>query len=55
MKLITSPPSPYARKIRVLLRETGMIDRVEEMDVTTSPMASAPDALVGNPTGKFRP
>lgn len=53
MKLITSPPSPYARKIRVLLRETGMIDRVEEMGVTTSPMASAPDALAGNPTGKI--
>ncbi|MDA9208434.1 glutathione S-transferase [Octadecabacter sp.] len=53
MKLITSPPSPYARKIRVLLRETGMIDRVEEVDVATSPMDSAADALAGNPTGKI--
>lgn len=53
MKLITSPPSPYARKIRVLLRETGMIDRVEEVDVSTSPMASTADALAGNPMGKI--
>lgn len=53
MKLITSPPSPYARKIRVLLRETGLIDRVQEVDVTTSPMSSAADALAGNPMGKI--
>lgn len=53
MKLLTAPPSPYARKIRVLLRETGMIDRVEEVEVVTSPLASSADALSGNPTGKI--
>lgn len=53
MKLNTSLPSPYARKIRVMLRETGLIDRVEEVEVTTSPVASTPEALTGNPTGKI--
>jgi len=53
MKLLTAPPSPYARKIRVLLRETGMIDRVEEVEVITSPVASTADALSGNPMGKI--
>lgn len=53
MKLIMSPPSPYARKIRVLLRETGLIDRVEEVQVSTSPMNSAPEAIAANPLGKI--
>lgn len=53
MKLITSPPSPYARKVRVLLRETGMLDQVEEVNVSTTPLASDPVILAANPTGKI--
>ncbi len=53
MKLLTATASPYARKIRVLLRETGMIDRVEEVEIATSPIASTADALSGNPMGKI--
>jgi len=53
MQLILSPPSPYARKIRVLLRETGLIDRVEEVQVSTSPVNSAAEAIAANPTGKI--
>lgn len=53
MQLIMSPPSPYARKVRVLLRETGLIDRVEEVQVSTSPVASASEAIAANPTGKI--
>lgn len=53
MQLIMSPPSPYARKVRVMLRETGMIDRVQEVEVSTSPIKSAPEAVAANPTGKI--
>ena len=53
MQLIMSPPSPYARKARVVLRETGLIDRVEEVQVSTSPMNSAAEILAANPTGKI--
>lgn len=53
MKLIMSPPSPFVRKVRVLLRETGLVDRVEEVQVSTSPLASDPQALAANPLGKI--
>ncbi|MCW1951081.1 MAG: glutathione S-transferase [Octadecabacter sp.] len=53
MKLIMSPPSPFARKARVLLRETGMIDRVEEIEVSSTPLNSAPEILAANPLGKI--
>jgi len=53
MQLIMSPPSPYARKARVMLRETGLIDRVEEVHVQSSPLKSATEILVANPTGKI--
>ncbi|AGI65885.1 glutathione S-transferase-like protein [Octadecabacter antarcticus 307] len=53
MKLIMSPPSPFARKARVLLRETGLIDRVEEIEISSSPLASDAQILAANPTGKI--
>ncbi len=53
MKLIMSPPSPFARKARVLLRETGLIDRVEEVEVSSTPLNSAPEILAANPLGKI--
>ncbi|PVA07764.1 glutathione S-transferase [Thalassorhabdomicrobium marinisediminis] len=53
MKLLMSPPSPFARKVRVLLREVDLLDRVAEQQVSTSPLASAPDALAANPLGKI--
>ncbi|MDC1229427.1 glutathione S-transferase family protein, partial [Octadecabacter sp.] len=53
MQLIMSPASPFVRSVRVLLRETGLIDRVDEVQVATSPMASAAEALAANPTGKI--
>ncbi|AKS47612.1 glutathione S-transferase [Octadecabacter temperatus] len=53
MKLIMSPPSPFARKARVLLRETGLIDRVEEVQVSSTPLNSAQEILVANPLGKI--
>lgn len=53
MQLIMSPSSPFVRAVRVLLRETGLIDRVDEVEVSTSPLASAAQALAANPTGKI--
>jgi len=42
MKLIMSPTSPYVRKVRVMIRETNLMDAVEEVEVATT--AYAPDA-----------
>lgn len=53
MKLIMSPPSPFARKARVALRETGLIDRVQEVQVSTSPLDSDAQVLAANPLGKI--
>lgn len=53
MKLLMSPPSPFARKARVLLRETGLIDRVEEEQVASTPLNSAPEILAANPLAKI--
>ena len=53
MQLIMSPPSPFARKVRVLLREANLLDTVQEVEVSTTPLASHADALAANPTGKI--
>lgn len=53
MQLIMSPPSPFARKIRVLIRETDQLDDVAEVTVATTPLKSDATALSGNPTGKI--
>lgn len=53
MKLLMSPPSPFARKVRVLLRETGLIERVEEVHISSTPLKSAPEILAANPLGKL--
>ncbi len=53
MKLLISAASPFARKCRVLLREADLMDAVREVDIATSPLSSAPEALAANPTGKI--
>lgn len=53
MQLIMSPASPFVRKVRVVLRETGLIETTEEIEVTTTPMASDPVAVAANPLGKI--
>lgn len=53
MRLLMSPPSPYSRKVRVMLRETGQLPDVEEVNVTTSPLASDPAVVAANPTGRI--
>ncbi len=53
MKLVSSPASPFVRKVRVLLRETGLDASVEELDVATTPYATAPEVIAANPVGKI--
>ena len=45
MKLICSGNSPYARRPRMAIREAGLMDKVEEVDV--SPMPDNMDMILG--------
>lgn len=53
MKLLMSPASPFVRKVRVLLREANLLEAVEEVEVSTSALASDPTVVTANPTGKI--
>src|SRR5690606_8860574 len=53
MTLFHAPASPFVRKVRVLLHETGQQDRVALHEVQTSPVEPSPELLAGNPAGKI--
>ncbi len=53
MQLLISPTSPYVRKARVMIREADLMDTVEEVNVSTSPLNSAPEVVAANPMGKI--
>jgi len=53
MKLIWAPPSPYARKARVVLAESGLSDSVELEQIHPSPLAHDPVLVALNPAGKI--
>jgi len=53
MKLITAPASPFSRKVKALLYETGQIDEVDMVPVKTSPVAVDPAVQAANPLGKI--
>lgn len=53
MKLIYSPLSPFVRKVRVLLHETGQLADVEVVNVHTTPLDTNPEAAAANPLGKI--
>ncbi|MDT2074594.1 MAG: glutathione S-transferase [Planktomarina sp.] len=53
MKLIMAAASPFARKVRVLLRETDQLKDVQEVHVATSPFKPDPTAQAANPTGRI--
>lgn len=53
MKLIYSGLSPFARKVSVVLRETGLIDDTTLVEVSTTPVNSADAAVAANPSGKI--
>ena len=53
MKLYHSPLSPYVRKVMVVAHETGLLDRIETVDGSGTPMAPNDGAVAANPLGKI--
>jgi len=53
MKLYTNPASPFARKVRIFLIETGMADHVETIGVAGHPTDTGTMPLAVNPLGKL--
>lgn len=51
MQLYYAAASPFARKVRVLVREKGLLSRIEE--ITVNPLADPPDLQAVNPLGKI--
>ncbi|WP_026172669.1 glutathione S-transferase family protein [Asticcacaulis benevestitus] len=51
MKLFISPTSVFARKVRIVVREKGLADRVEE--ITRIPVEAAPDLVAANPLSQI--
>lgn len=49
MKLFYAPPSPYARKVRIVARERGLMNRIEELVV--NPYQDDARLLAANPAG----
>ncbi len=53
MKLFYSPASPYARKVLIAAREAGVIDQIEVINVSASPIDRNMEIAVANPIGKI--
>lgn len=53
MKLYQATASPFARKVRAVLHETGLIGRVEIVDVVVSPLDPGRLPLGLSPLGKI--
>lgn len=53
MKIISAKPSPFGRKVKVTLIETGLIDHAELAEVATTPMQTDPQVAAANPVGKI--
>lgn len=53
MKLLTADASPFGRKVKALLVETGQIEDVEIVIAKTSPFAVNPIVQTANPIGKI--
>ncbi|MEO0328846.1 MAG: glutathione S-transferase N-terminal domain-containing protein [Pseudomonadota bacterium] len=53
MRLYYSSASPFVRKVLVLAHETGLIDQIEIVDVTQTPLNPSDDLAKDNPLGKI--
>ncbi|MCZ4351992.1 glutathione S-transferase [Roseovarius aestuarii] len=53
MKLISAKPSPFGRKVLVLLHETGQADSVEVVASAPSPITIDTSITAANPLGKI--
>lgn len=52
MQLIHAPASPFARKVRVLASETGLLSRLELLDTAVLPVTLNEQVNQNNPLGK---
>ena len=53
MRLWHNPASPFARKVRIVARETGQLPRIEEIAVMVSPVSPNPELATRNPLVKI--
>lgn len=53
MRLWTNPASPFARKVRIVARETGLDKGIEEMSIMVSPVKPHADLAKENPLVKI--
>ncbi len=53
MRLYYSPASPFARKVLVLMHETGQLDDIDLVFATGSPLDSSQMPTAQNPLGKL--
>ena len=53
MTLYQSPTSPFARKVMVVLHETGLLGQVALLPASGTPLASGTAPLARNPLGKI--
>lgn len=53
MILISSPASPFVRKVLIVLHETGQLDQVTVQPVKTTPFATDDTVAAANPLGKI--
>ncbi|HTE15945.1 MAG TPA: glutathione S-transferase, partial [Burkholderiales bacterium] len=53
MRLWHNPASPFARKVRIVARETGLLPRIQEISVMVSPVNPNADLAVHNPLVKI--
>ena len=53
MKLLLAGPSPFVRKVLVVLHETGLVPDVELVTVAASPTDPDPELTSVNPLGKI--
>lgn len=53
LQLLYSPASPFARKVRVVVHEAGLGDRVDLLPVHTTPLQQDRTLVGANPIGKL--
>jgi len=53
MRAYVNAASPFARKVRIAARETGLIARIQEIDTAVSPVAPNTDLAAANPLAKI--
>lgn len=53
MKLFHSPLSPYVRKVMITAHEMGLVDQIELLAGTGTPMAPNADVVAANPVARI--